>query len=125
MSTDYINRDEITRNAELGKSMLSVSEPNMDIVSGEDTKTYIMDAIANLLILGQEEEVNIADCITDGVAHFCATYMEGMEPQQAEEWLNAALFPFTGDRQFAEYIADRAIVLAGFGGKFETPEWGV
>ena len=114
--------------AELAKGMLMAAEPSAVKVidrDNEELATHISDGIANLLILAQESEVGIADAMTTGAAHFCATYMEGMDPDEAGEWLNAVLFPLTGDRQFAEYIADQAIVLSGHDGRIKSPEWGV
>lgn len=114
---DYINREEIERNALIGAAMLEESD--------DDLQTRISDAFANLLILGQENEVPLADALVKGMAHFCATYIEGMDSDDAYEWLNTTLFPFTGEREFVAYVADDAIVLAGLKGSIEAPEWGV
>lgn len=124
----HMNQEEIDRNAELAKGMLMAAEPSAVKVidrDNEELSMHISDGIANLLILAQESEVGIADALTTGAAHFCATYMEGMDPNEASAWLSAVLFPLTGERQFAEYIADSAIVLSGHQGRVESPEWGV
>lgn len=101
------------------------AEAMIQLVDKNELEAQVVDAIANLLILCHEREVDTADVVVRGAAHYAATYVEGMEPDAAYAWLHDALFPWTGERQFAEYIADRAIVLSGHAGQVGTPEWGV
>lgn len=112
---EYMNADEIARCAEGARATLS-SEP-IDVA--------ISDAITNLLILATEEKLDTAEAVVRGAAAWLATYMEGMEPDDAFAWLSDALFPWTGEREFAEYVADQAIVKSGHAGRVATPEWGI
>ena len=110
--------DEVTTNCRIARAMLACGDNN-------DLATQIADAIANLLTLAHEEGLNPAEAVTKGAAHWAATYIEFEDDHAAEEWLSNALFPFTGERQFAEYIAERAIILAGKDFRVSVPEWGV
>lgn len=95
------------------------------VKSSEDLETRITDAICNLLILAQERDVNIGTVLTRGAGHFAASYIEPLTGEDAEQWLSDELFPLTGEREFAEYVADEAIVLSGKKGSIDAPEWGV
>jgi hypothetical protein len=109
---------EIKNNCRIAEEMLKAGDDN-------DLQTQIMDAIANLLTLAHEREISTADVVTKGAAHWLATYMEQRDPDVAYDWMNATLFPWTGERQFAEYIAGEAITLSGHEGRVNAPEWGV
>jgi tRNA threonylcarbamoyladenosine modification (KEOPS) complex Cgi121 subunit len=95
-----------------------------DRINSDDLETAISDAIADLATLAYEREIGFAEAVVSGVAHALAAYMEGEEPDTADEHLNEMLFPFTGERQLADYIAERAIVRSGQAGKVFIPEWG-
>jgi hypothetical protein len=110
--------EEIERTSATAEKMLRHVDDN-------ELDTQVADAIANLLILCHERQIGTADVVVRGAAHYAATYMEGMEPDEAQAWLSESLFPWTGEREFAEYIADRAIVLSGHAGRVATPEWGI
>lgn len=111
-------RDEIRTSVRIAEEMLTHTDEN-------EIETRISDAIADLLVLCHEREINGADVVVSAIAHFAASYIEDMDSDEAQEWLYKELFPYTGTREFAEYCADRAIVLSGHSGKVATPEWGV
>lgn len=110
---------EIERNVTLATA-------GMDAMGSDaDPQTAVMDAIANLLIFAHENDLDVAGAVVDGVAHYCATYMEPMDADEAEGWLHDALFPFSGDHDIEHYIGRQAITFAGHAGKFGPPEFGV
>lgn len=113
------DRSEIERNMELANKGLEAMK------SDSDPNVAISDGIANLLILAHESDMNVGELVQRGAAHYLATYMEPMEDKDVEQWLSATLFPWTGDNQFAWYVAQEAIVLSGKQGRVTIPEWGM
>lgn len=99
-------------------------ERALDSLNTEPIETAISDRIADLATLAYEKDLNVADVIVQGCAHALAIYIEGESDDNAAFALNEFLFPFTGERQFAEYIAEKALVLAGAAGRVQIPEWG-
>ena len=93
-------------------------------INSEDFETAISDAIADLMTLAYERDIDAANVIVRGVAHAVAAYMESATDMEADAIVNEFLFPFTGERQFAEYIAEQAIVLSGKAGRVHVPAWG-
>ena len=118
MIDENLNQDEIDANSAI--AMAALKHPSQD-----DLKESIMDMIANLLILAHENEIEPSEVVVRGSAHYLATYMEGMDADEADEWLNETLFPWSGENDFEFYIARDAITLAGHEGNVEIPEFGV
>jgi hypothetical protein len=118
IETPDIDREEIDANMELARKGIEAMKGNFM----DDAETATMDAIANLLILAHESGMGVAHVVEKATAHYLATYMEQMEDDDAEEWLEAAGFPWTGDNDFIWYAARDAITLAGK--DVTIPEWG-
>jgi hypothetical protein len=78
-----------------------------------DPQTAVSDAIANLLILAHEQDLDVAGAWYRGAAHYCATYIEPLTSEDAADWLQDHLFPFSGEESADHYIGGDACVLAG------------
>jgi len=100
----------------------------LELRAGDDADeiaTRIADGIADLLTLARESGPGASEAVMQGAAHFAAAYMEPMEPEEVADWIEDEFFQWTGSRQFPEYIAERAIVLAGHAGEVDVPAWGI
>lgn len=118
--------DEIRRIEARVEQALAYHSGSLTFQSNDDDhRDAVSDLIANVAIYAHEHELPLADLVVRGLAHYAAAYMEPMEPDEADDWLRENLFPFTGERDFAEYIADQAITLSGKAGRIESPEWGI
>ena len=111
--------DEITR-------MVTLAESGIDAMAGDrdDLQTAVSDAIANLLILAHERDIDVAGAWYKGAAHYVATYLEPLDADDAADWLQDNLFPFSGEESADYYIGRDALVLAGKPRNLQ-PEFGV
>jgi hypothetical protein len=89
-----------------------------------DRQTAVSDAIANLLILAHEQDLDVAGAWYRGAANYVATYIEPLSEDDAADWMHDNLFPFSGERSADHYIGREACVLAGKSGDIQ-PEFGV